>query len=240
MSSLPFRPRFRELGISEYLPGIASQMDQCSIIRSIADTHNWPQFFSLYDGSLEEWTPTRWRLAFHWFGGFEGAGGSLGHARVTSIWVVGSSGGGFPRYGLTPVSAAEAKVVTTWLKQSGMKENSLCLPSRVCLQNFDQFSTRLRCNSGMMNGFRCLQSAGFRYHYFRETGQRLSTLRMRRQRRSSATAKTARTSSWPDAWWRQGARFVTLTTGGWDTHNDNFNKLRDKNLPNPRQGGDQS
>ena len=33
-----------------------------------------------------------------------------------------------------------------------------------------------------------------------------------------------------------GARFVTLTTGGWDTHNDNFNKLRDKNLPNLDKG----
>jgi hypothetical protein len=33
-----------------------------------------------------------------------------------------------------------------------------------------------------------------------------------------------------------GARFVTLTTGGWDTHNDNFSKLRDKNLPNLDKG----
>tara|TARA_R110002096_G_scaffold95425_4_gene213954 strand:+ start:2950 stop:4185 length:1236 start_codon:yes stop_codon:yes gene_type:complete len=28
-----------------------------------------------------------------------------------------------------------------------------------------------------------------------------------------------------------GARYVTLSTGGWDTHNDNFKRLREANLP---------
>ncbi len=33
-----------------------------------------------------------------------------------------------------------------------------------------------------------------------------------------------------------GARFVTLTTGGWDTHSKNFISLRDTRLPNLDKG----
>lgn len=33
-----------------------------------------------------------------------------------------------------------------------------------------------------------------------------------------------------------GTRFVTLTDGGWDTHADNFNRLKDKQLPGLDQG----
>jgi len=33
-----------------------------------------------------------------------------------------------------------------------------------------------------------------------------------------------------------GVRFVTITDGGWDTHQDNFNRLKDKQLPGLDQG----
>ena len=47
-----------------------------------------------------------------------------------------------------------------------------------------------------------------------------------RSRRPTAAASSARAACWPAAWSKTGVPFVEVTLGGWDTHQDNFDRVK--------------
>jgi hypothetical protein len=217
--------------ISEYLPGIAKQMDQCSIIRSIADTVNnhssyhcmtgrakngpqpvggWPSIGSVVSKVHGDHMGTPGYVDM---GGGIKSGGFLGTAHA------GFSSGGKGRYDMA--------------KQSGMKEIRYA-NRKGLLGGFDKF--RRDCDaSGMMNGFDAFNRQAFDII----TSERLAKaldLKNEEAKTVKRYGNDCKSFLLARRVVEAGARFVTLTTGGWDTHNDNFNKLRDKNLPNLDKG----
>ena len=217
--------------ICEHLPGIAAQMDQCSIIRSIADTASahssyhcmtgrpkngpqpvggWPSIGSVVSKVQGDHLGTPGYVNMG--GGLKG-GGFLGSAYE------GFSSGGKGRYDMA--------------RQSGMKENRYAARKNL-LQGFDQF--RRDCDaSGMMDGFDVFNRQAFDII----TSERLAKA-LDLKNEDSKTVKRYGNDCKNFLLARRvveaGARFVTLTTGGWDTHSKNFISLRDTRLPNLDKG----
>ena len=44
--------------------------------------------------------------------------------------------------------------------------------------------------------------------------------------RPTAAASSARAACWPAGWSRPASPFVEVTLGGWDTHQDNFDRVK--------------
>jgi hypothetical protein len=217
--------------ICEHLPGIAAQMDQCSIIRSIADTVNnhssyhcmtgrpkngpqpvggWPSIGSIVANVQGDHLGTPGYVNMG--GGLKG-GGFLGSAYA------GFSTGGKGRYDMA--------------RQSGMKENRYA-SRKDLLKGFDQF--RRDCDaSGMMDGFDVFNRQAFDII----TSARLAKA-LDLKNEDAKTVKRYGNDCKNFLLARRvveaGARFVTLTTGGWDTHSKNFISLRDTRLPNLDKG----
>ncbi len=217
--------------ICEYLPGIAAQMDQCSIIRSIADTVNahssyhcmtgrpqrgpqpvggWPSMGSVLakvQGD-HEGTPGYVNMG----GGIKG-GGFLGSAYG------GFSSGGKGRYDMS--------------RQSSIKDDRYAARKGL-LDTFDKF--RRDCDaSGMMNGFDVFNQQAFDII----TSQRLAKALDLKNEEPKTVARYGRDCKnflLARRVVEAGARFVTLSTGGWDTHSKNFTSLRNTRLPNLDKG----
>ena len=217
--------------ICEHLPGIAKQMDQCSIIRSIADTVNahssyhcmtgrpqrspqpvggWPSIGSVVSKVKGDHMGTPGYVNMG--GGIKG-GGFLGSAHA------GFSSGGKGRYDMA--------------RQSNFKDERYAARKGL-LGTFDNF--RRDCDStGMMDGFDVFNRQAFDIITTERLARALDLKKedpetVKRYGNDCKNFLLARRVV------EAGARFVTLSTGGWDTHRDNFTNLKKTRLPNLDKG----
>ena len=217
--------------ICEHLPGIAAQMDQCSIIRSIADTVNNHSSYHCMTGRPKNGPQP--------VGGWPSIGSIVSKVQGDHLGTPGYvnmggglKGGGFLGSAYTGFSSS-GKGRYDMARQSSMKENRYA--SRMgLLKGFDQF--RRDCDaSGMMNGFDVFNRQAFDII----TSERLAKA-LDLKNEDAKTVKRYGNDCKNFLLARRvveaGARFVTLTTGGWDTHSKNFISLRDTRLPNLDKG----
>jgi hypothetical protein len=217
--------------ISEYLPGIASQMDQCSIIRSIADAHNDHSSFHCMTGRPKNGPQP--------VGGWPSMGSVLSKVQGDHLGTPGyvDMGGGIKGGGFLGTAYAGfnsgGKGRYDMARQSNMKEIRYA-SRKGLLQNFDRF--RRDCDStGMMNGFDAFNRQAFDII----TSERLAKaldLKNEETKTVERYGNDCKNFLLARRVVEAGARFVTLTTGGWDTHQKNFSSLRDSRLPNLDKG----
>ncbi|MBT3637517.1 MAG: DUF1501 domain-containing protein [Opitutae bacterium] len=216
--------------ISECLPGIAKQMDQCSIIRSIADTHNSHSSFHVMTGrSKKEMQPV---------GGWPSLGSVVSKVQGSRLGTPayvdlggGISGGGFlgtahsgfktngkGRYDMAKQSRFD--------KRYASREN--------LLKSFD--SLRRDCDqSGSMEGLDAFNSQAFDLINSERLANALD-LKNEKPETIERYGKKGQNFLLARRVVEAGARFVTVSTGGWDTHRDNFQNLRASRLPELDRG----
>ncbi len=212
--------------ICEYLPGIASQMDQCSIIHSIADTTNSHNSFHVMTGHSKR--------GFQPSGGWPSMGSVLAKVQGDHLGTPGYvdmgggiSGGGFLGSAFSGFKTS-GKGRYDMARQSGMKESRYA-DRKDLLKNFDKF--RRECDaSGMMEGFDVFNRQAFDII----TSERLAKALDLKREDPKTVARYGKDCSnflYARRVVEAGARFVTLSTGGWDTHGKNFTTLRNTRLP---------
>lgn len=217
--------------ICEYLPGIAEQMDQCSIIRSIADTVNSHSSYHCMTGRPQRGPQP--------VGGWPSIGSVVSKVRGGRMGTPGyvNMGGGIAGGGF--LGSAHAGFKTNgkgrydMAKQSGLKEERY-VSRKGLLASFDGFR-RDADASGMMKGFDAFNQQAFDII----TSERLAKaldLKKEDAKTVERYGNDCRSFLLARRVVEAGARFVTLTTGGWDSHRDNFKNLRAKNLPNLDKG----
>ncbi len=235
----PISTSVNGIQISEHLPQMARAMNKCTIVRSLAHTipsHspatvfmttgnrptpalNYPSMGSLVTRMLPAGPGVPPYVSFGQVrGGQAGGGGYLGTAYNPFIVEGNASRNGSLRVdGITLPSGFT-------LDQLESRNN--------LLQGFDQTFAGLDRNSDLADGLDAfhqqaldiLRSDATRNAFDLE--RESDSLRERYGRDSfGQSALAARRLI------EAGVRFVTLSTGGWDTHNQNFQRLRTRNLP---------
>ncbi len=214
-----------DIRISECLPGIAKQMDQCSIIRSIADTHNSHSSFHCMTGrSKKDMQPV---------GGWPSVGSVVSKIQGSHLGTPGYvdmgggiKGGGFlgPAYSGFKTSG---KGRSDMVKQSRFENRYLAREN--LLKEFDSMR-RDSDRSGSMTGLDAFNEQAFEIINSERLAKALD-LKQESPETIERYGKKGQNFLLARRVVEAGARFVTVSSGGWDTHNDNFKKLRDKNLP---------
>lgn len=216
--------------ISECLPGIAQQMDQCSIIRSIADTHNSHSSFHVMTG--------RSKKGMQPVGGWPSLGSVVskvhGSRLGTPAYVDlggGISGGGF----LGPAHSG--------FKTNGKGRYDMAKQNRFdkryasregLLKSFD--SLRRDCDqSGSMEGLDAFNRQAFDIINSERLVKALD-LKNEKPEVIERYGKKGQNFLLARRVVEAGARFVTVSSGGWDTHRDNFKNLRSSRLPELDRG----
>ena len=217
--------------ISEYLPGIASQMDQCSIIRSIADTVNAHSSYHCMTGRPQRgpqpvggW-PSIGSVVAKVQGDHEGTPGYVNMGGgIKGGGFLGSAYGGFSSGGKGRYDMA---------RQSNFKDDRYDARKGL-LDTFDKF--RRDCDAkGIMEGYDVFNRQAFDII----TSQRLAKALDLKNEEPKTVARYGRDCKnflLARRVVEAGARFVTLSTGGWDTHSKNFISLRNTRLPNLDKG----
>jgi hypothetical protein len=216
--------------ISECLPGIAKQMDQCSIIRSIADSHNSHSSFHVMTG--------RNKKGMQPVGGWPSLGSVVskiqGSRQGTPPYVDmggGISGGGF-------LGTAHSGFKTNGKGRLDMSRQNRFgnrYESReTLLKNFDSF--RRDCDqSGSMEGLDAFNKQAFEIISSERLAKALD-LKNEKTETIERYGKKGQNFLLARRVVEAGARFVTVSTGGWDTHRDNFKNLRATRLPELDKG----
>ena len=180
----------------------------------------------LHDGGLSV-ARNGWWLAFHRLGSVQGQGWQDGYAGHV-IWAeeLREADSSDP---LTPASRPTARGVT-WPSSRLLQRYAF---RKGLLASFDGFR-RDADASGMMKGF-----DAFNQQADIITSERLAKaldLKKEDAKTVERYGNDCRSFLLARRVVEAGARFVTLTTGGWDSHRDNFKNLRAKNLPNLDKG----
>ncbi len=211
--------------ISECLPGIAKQMDQCSIIRSIADTHNSHSSFHVMTG--------RSKKGMQPVGGWPSLGSVVskiqGSRSGTPAYVDmggGISGGGF-------LGTAHSGFKTSGKGRSDMTKQSRFekryASRESLLKGFDSIR-RDSDQSGSMVGLDAFNRQAFDIISSERLAKALD-LKNEKPEAIERYGKKGQNFLLARRIVEAGARFVTVSTGGWDTHRDNFKNLRSSRLP---------
>jgi hypothetical protein len=216
--------------ISECLPGIAKQMDQCSIIRSIADSHNSHSSFHVMTG--------RNKKGMQPVGGWPSLGSVVskiqGSRQGTPPYV--DMGGGIPGGGFLGTAHSGFKTNGKGrLDMSRQNRFGNRYESReTLLKNFDSF--RRDCDqSGSMEGLDAFNKQAFEIISSERLAKALD-LKNEKIETIERYGKKGQNFLLARRVVEAGARFVTVSTGGWDTHRDNFKNLRASRLPELDQG----
>ena len=212
--------------ICELLPGIAAQMDQCSIIRSISDTVNSHSSYHVMTGkSNKNQQPP---------GGWPGIGSIFAHQFGQSAGTPayldlggGVKGGGFlgaAYSGFSPNGKGKADMQLNGITSNRFQDRQDLLK---CFDNL----RRDVDNSGIVEGMDAFNQEAVNVI---TSNKLLAALDYRKE--DARTQERYDVNKSGNASGRNfllarrlveaGARFVTLSTGGWDTHQDNFNKCR--------------
>jgi hypothetical protein len=211
--------------ICEHLPGIAAQMDQCSIIRSIADTVNGHTSYHCMTGRPQRGPQP--------VGGWPSTGSVVSKLQGSNLGTPayvdlggGISGGGF-------LGTAHSGFKTNGKGRYDMAKQSRFdkrYASREgLLKSFD--SLRRDCDqSGSMEGLDAFNRQAFDLISSERLAKALD-LKNEKPEAIERYGKKGQNFLLARRIVEAGARFVTVSSGGWDTHGDNFKKLRDKNLP---------
>lgn len=216
--------------ICELLPKIAGVMDKCSIIRSISDTVNSHSSFHVMTGKSQKGSQPA--------GGWPSIGSvvskTLGRSGGTPAYL--DLGGGIRGGGFLGTAYAG-------FKPSGQGRNDMQL-NGISTDRFDDRQRLLNCfdqlrrdidSSGTVEGMDAFNQEAFDVI---ASNKLLSALDYKKEdpkvieRYGSKNRNYLLARRLVEA----GTRFVTLSTGGWDTHGDNFNKCRKSLLPNLDQG----
>ncbi|MBT3467812.1 MAG: DUF1501 domain-containing protein [Opitutae bacterium] len=215
--------------VCELLPKIAAQMDECSIIRSISDTVNSHSSYHVMTGKSKKVVAPP--------GGWPGIGSvfskKFGISQGTPAYLDlggGVKGGGF-------LGSAYAGFSPSGKGQADMKLNGVTTDRfgdrQLLLNCFDNLRRDID-SSGIIEGMDAFNQEAVNVI----TSNRLLTALDTRKEDPKTVeryGKTGRNFMLARRLVEAGARFVTLSTGGWDTHNDNFNKCR-KILPDLDRG----
>jgi hypothetical protein len=224
---LEFRGDFRSIPTSakgvricELLPKLASQMDQCSIIRSISDTVNahssfhlmtgkpgknvqppggWPAIGSVFakEFGIQEGTP-----AYLDLGGGIKSGGILGAAYA----------------GFSPSGKGKQDMQLNGITTDRFTDRQKLL---TCFDNL----RRDVDNSGMLEGMDAFNQEAVDVI---TSNRLLDALQIQNEDKKTLDryGKNGRNFLLARRLVEAGARFVTLSVGGWDTHKDNFKAMR--------------
>ncbi len=216
--------------ISECLPGIARQMDQCSIIRSIADTHNNHSSYHVMTGRpMKGMQPV---------GGWPSLGSVVSKVQGSRFGTPpyvdlggGISGGGF-------LGTAHSGFKTNGKGRYDMAKQSRFdkrYASREgLLKSFD--SLRRDCDqSGSMDGLDAFNRQAFEIIHSERLAKALD-LKNEKPEVIERYGKKGQNYLLARRVVEAGARFVTVSSGGWDTHRDNFKNLRASRLPELDRG----
>jgi hypothetical protein len=211
--------------ICEHLPGIAAQMDQCSIIRSIADTMNGHTSYHCMTGRPQRGPQP--------VGGWPSIGSVVSKLQGSNLGTPayvdlggGISGGGFlgtahsgfktngkGRYDMTKQSRFEKR----YASREGL------------LKSFD--SLRRDCDqSGSMEGLDAFNRQAFDLISSERLAKALD-LKNEKPEAIERYGKKGQNFLLARRIVEAGARFVTVSLGGWDTHGNNFKSLRTSRLP---------
>ena len=228
---LEFRGEFRSIPtnvsgirICELLPKLASQMDQCSIIRSISDTVNSHSSFHVMTGQSNKNNQPP--------GGWPGIGSvfakKFGIKDGTPAYL--DLGGGIKSGGF--LGAAYKGFTPSGKGKDDMKLNGITTDRFTDRQKLLTCFDNLRRDidsSGMVEGMDAFNQEAVDVI---TSNKLLDALQYGQEdkRTIERYGKDGKNFLLARRLVEAGARFVTLSTGGWDTHDNNFVKCR-SNLP---------
>ena len=211
--------------ICEHLPGIAAQMDQCSIIRSIADTMNGHTSYHCMTGRPQRGPQP--------VGGWPSIGSVVSKLQGSNLGTPSyvDLGGGIPGGGFLGTAHSG-------FKTNGKGRYDMAKQSRFdkryasregLLKSFD--SLRRDCDqSGSMEGLDAFNRQAFDLISSERLAKALD-LKNEKPEAIERYGKKGQNFLLARRIVEAGARFVTVSSGGWDTHGNNFKSLRSGRLP---------
>ena len=216
--------------ICEHLPGIAAQMDQCSIIRSIADTMNGHTSYHCMTGRPQRGPQP--------VGGWPSIGSVVSKLQGSNLGTPSyvDLGGGIPGGGF--LGTAHSGFKTNGKGRYDMTKQSRFdkrYASREgLLKSFD--SLRRDCDqSGSMEGLDAFNRQAFDLISSERLAKALD-LKNEKPEAIERYGKKGQNFLLARRIVEAGARFVTVSSGGWDTHGNNFKSLRSGRLPELDRG----
>ena len=216
--------------ICEHLPGIAAQMDQCSIIRSIADTMNGHTSYHCMTGRPQRGPQP--------VGGWPSIGSVVSKLQGSNLGTPSyvDLGGGIPGGGFLGTAHSG-------FKTNGKGRYDMAKQSRFdkryasregLLKSFD--SLRRDCDqSGSMEGLDAFNRQAFDLISSERLAKALD-LKNEKPEAIERYGKKGQNFLLARRIVEAGARFVTVSSGGWDTHGNNFKSLRSGRLPELDRG----
>ena len=216
--------------ICEHLPGIAAQMDQCSIIRSIADTMNGHTSYHCMTGRPQRGPQP--------VGGWPSIGSVVSKLQGSNLGTPSyvDLGGGIPGGGFLGTAHSG-------FKTNGKGRYDMAKQSRFdkryasregLLKSFD--SLRRDCDqSGSMKGLDAFNRQAFDLISSERLAKALD-LKNEKPEAIERYGKKGQNFLLARRIVEAGARFVTVSSGGWDTHGNNFKSLRSGRLPELDRG----
>lgn len=237
----PIPTKVPGIEISEHLPNLASAMDKFVILRGVSHSIAAHNLGSEYVNCGNRPLPS---LAFPGFSAVvsKELGGPADLPTSVAIPNAQNQGGGYLGVKYAPLATGKSPVVGQPFSVRGVSlGNGLTVKDvesrQGLLSSLDTAFTGFEKNSQLLDGLdRFSQQA-----YSMITSPNARKAFDISQENSESAAKFGKTPFGLNCLLglrliESGVRFVTITSGGWDTHNDGFNALKTKQLPGFDEG----